>query len=210
MDLENRLNGIDRNALVTGITTRTHDDRKLRLAADFAEKFGNYCKIFNITFIDGTDRYDAGRIIGNKLHKKLLEPIYYGMCQSTKIPGAIISKLTPWETAYFFAGINSLDPKYNGNIPDFTKEPDGDKVVAQLLLRGIDILGRRHLKAQVKKPKHLSKTITSELQLTGEGIIRSNCYSIINRPAKPTPKPQSDLFGSMPFVKPAQNDDYCI
>ena len=218
VDLESRLSGIDKNSLLAAIQHPSSAYDKLYVRAEFTEKFHDYCTRRNITFADGTQAHDAGRRIEGQFHKKVLEPVFYGMLHANRVPSSAISRLTAWEAAYFFAGMDTLDPKYN-RVPDFANE-EPDKIVARLILRGFDALQRRHADARMHAPKHLhGEKIDSELVLTGETPIRSQCYAILNRPVKKSIL-QGELFAGMATctpVAPAGNvlriqrasPDYC-
>ena len=192
--LEERMKGSDREQLLRGIENPTTITNTLYQHIDFYDTFTDYCSRRNITFANGTRRDAAARLIGNHLHKKALEPVFYGMKKTGNVPSSIISKLEPWEAAYFFAGMNSLDPKYNSNIPDFSKDQDADTMIARIILRGMDLIARRHEKAKTELPKHLNKPITSTLTLPYETEIRKYCSDILWRQPKPIPSPQKDLF----------------
>lgn len=186
--LEERLKGIDHPSLLTGIHHRSSvGDRRVYTANRFPEWCGRHAtakgyKTLNETF--------AWKIV-QQTHKKIVENIAYGMMQAERVPADIINRLEPWEATYFMAGMNSLDPTYNRDIPDFTKDKQPDKIVARIIVRGMDLLHKRHEKTTTTAPKHHHTTIKTELALPYEKEIRAYCAAIIWRPE---PANQRDLF----------------
>lgn len=189
--LEERLKGIDHPSLLTGVSRRSSvGDRRVYTANRFPEWCGRYAHAKGYTNLSETF---AWKIV-EQTHKKIVENIAYGMMQAGNIPANIVNRLEPWEATYFMAGMNSLDPTYNpGDIPDFTQDKEPDKIVARIIVRGMDLLHKRHAKAMAEAPKHHHTTIKSELKLPYEKDIRKYCSDIIWRPEK-KPVTQRDLF----------------